>query len=335
MLGRGNYLEGALDPEAERLIREAVTAGWDQDFVNSEAGAPAVEDVVFRRHDNTVRFVVPWIDSVRPLKESRVLDFGSGCGSSALAFARFSPEVVGFEIDPPSVDAFRERMRVAQCPNASVSQHTPDEIMDAALAEVTPGTTVLFLAVIEHLTEDERLDYLTSFWKALSPGDLLVVAETPNYYAYFDGHTFGVPFAHMIPDQYFERWLETQDEDLRFRKDLLDLFRNGSPEEALERRRRLGIGVSHHVFELAFETDLRELVVADGFSPEIVDWFPLSTDDRSLVNSFRDYEIDLPIGFARSVLSFVFRKPRSTSEAQSHAEWNRKHREEVIRRLTK
>ena len=68
MLGRGNYLEGALDPEAERLIREAVTASWDQDFVNSEAGAPAVEDVVFRRHDNTVRFVVPWIDSVRPLR---------------------------------------------------------------------------------------------------------------------------------------------------------------------------------------------------------------------------------------------------------------------------
>ena len=332
MLGTGNYLEGALDPEAERLIREAVTASWDQDFVNSEAGAPAVEDVVFRRHDNTVRFVVPWINSVRPLRESRILDFGSGCGSSALALARFSPEVVGFEIDLPSVEAFRVRMRVADCPNASVTHHTPEGILDASLAEIVPGTTVLFLAVIEHLTEDERLEYLTSFWNALSPGDLLVVAETPNYYAFFDGHTFGVPFAHMIPDQYFEKWLESQDEGLRFRKDLLDLFRDGQPGEALERRRRLGMGVSHHVFELAFETDLNEVVVADGFSPEIVNWFPVSTDDRSLVNSFRDYELELPVGFARSVLSFVFRKPSTTSEAQSLAEWNREHREEVIRR---
>jgi hypothetical protein len=189
----------------------------------------------------------------------------------------------------------------------------------------------LFLAVIEHLTESEKLDYLKGFWDRLSPGDVLVVAETPNYYAYFDTHTFGVPFAHMVPDEYFERWLLSQPPTLRFRDDLLNLFRT-NPEQALERRRRLGVGVSHHVFELAFESDLRELVVADGFSDEIVDWFPVASDDFSLLRAFRDYEIDLPVGFARSVLSFVFRKPRSSRDAEAALDWNRRHQSEVYRR---
>lgn len=333
MLGNGNYLEGALDAKTYEAIQDAVTVSWDQDFVASPDSDSAIADVVFRRHDNTVRFVVPWVESVKPLSDSKVIDFGCGCGSSSLAFARYSPKVVGFEIDQPSVDGFRTRMEIAGCANASVTRHDPTEILDASLEEVHPGTTVLLLAVVEHLTESERLNYLTRFWEKIAPGDSLVIAETPNLYAFFDGHTFNLPFAHMVPDEYFEQWLESQDKDLRFGQHLLDLFRTAGAEAALERRRRLGMGVSHHVFELAFGTDLNEVVVADGFSPEIIDWFPISVDDRNLVNTFRDYEIDLPIGFARSVLSFVFRKPRDASEAKAQKKWNRKHRGEVIRRL--
>lgn len=328
---RSASLEGNLSPEQFDRLRRAVTSDWDPDFVSSPESDTAIEDVVFRRHDNTVRFVVPWVDSVRPLASSKVLDFGSGCGSSALAFSRLAREIEGFEIHEPSVEAFRERMEMFGCSNANVSLQSPEDILEAALDRVEPQTTVLFLAVIEHLTESERLEYLARFWKKLTPGDVLVIAETPNYYAYFDGHTFSLPFAHMIPDEYFERWLESQPEELRFRNELLGLFKV-DPDQAFERRRRLGIGVSHHVFELAFETDLRELVIADGFSEEIVNWFPISSDDGSLLRSFRDYEIELPIGFARSVMAFVFRKPKSTTDASAAREWNRKQRSEVFQR---
>lgn len=328
---RSTYLEGNLTAEQFDRLQQSVTLDWDPDFVSSPESDSAIDDVVFRRHDNTVRFVVPWVDSVSPLKDSKVLDFGSGCGSSALAFSHFAREIEGFEIDQYSVEAFRARMKMFECSNAKVSLRSPEDILEAALDRVEPRTTVLFLAVIEHLTESERLDYLTRFWNRLTPGDVLVMAETPNYYAYFDGHTFGLPFSHMVPDAYFERWLESQPEDLRFRNDLLGLFKL-DPDQALERRRRLGIGVSHHVFELAFETDLREVVVADGFSDEIVNWFPISSDDRSLIRSFRDYEIELPIGFARSVMAFVFRKPKSVSDANAALKWNRKQRSKVFRR---
>ena len=35
------------------------------------ANAAAVEDVVFRRHDNALKFVVPWVRDIRPLGEAR------------------------------------------------------------------------------------------------------------------------------------------------------------------------------------------------------------------------------------------------------------------------
>lgn len=333
MHAKGHYLKGALGTEEYATLRDAVTAGWDPGFVADPANKPAVDDVVFRRHDNTLRFVVPWVESVRPLADSPVIDFGCGCGSSSLAFARYSPEVVGFEIDEPSVDAFKTRMEVAGCRNAVAHRRDPGEILEAALASMRPGVTVLLLAVVEHLTERERLEFLSRFWRELAPGDLLVVAETPNYYAFFDGHTFGLPFTHTIPDEYFERWLRRQEEGLRFRDDLLRKFETEGPEAALEQRRRLGMGVDHHVFEMAFETELREVVAADGFCPEIIDWFPVSGDDRRLVGTFAEFDLDLPIGFARSVLSFVFRKPRTTAEARKQAKWNAKQRNRVIRRF--
>ncbi len=202
-----------------------------------------------------------------------------------------------------------------------------------ALAAVEPGTTFVFLAVVEHLLEEERISYLRAAWNALHPGDLLVIAETPNYYAYFDGHTFGVPFASMVPDPYFERWLVQQGDGLRFGKDLRVLAETQGIEAALTQRRRLGLGVTHHTFELAFEQDLNEVVVADAFQSPIVDWFPMSVDDRSLLTAFREYNIELPVGFARSVLSLAFRKPSSEAQVRDMVRRNREWRNEVMDRL--
>ena len=259
----GNYsdrlLEGRLTREQFDTIARAATAGWDPAYAADPANAAAVEDVVFRRHDNALKFVVPWVQDIRPLGGSKVIDFGSGCGSSALAFSYYARAVEGFEIDQPSVDAFRARMDVFGVANAKVQLAGPEEILEGALAAVEPGTTFVFLAVVEHLLEEERISYLRAAWNALHPGDLLVIAETPNYYAYFDGHTFGVPFASMVPDPYFERWLVQQGDGLRFGKDLRVLAETQGIEAALTQRRRLGLGVTHHAFELAFEQDLNEI----------------------------------------------------------------------------
>ena len=90
MLGKGNYLEDTPGPEAHSLVRAAVTAGWGQDFVTDPASISAIEGAVFRRCDDAVRFVAPWIESVRALDDLRILDFGSGCGPSAPALSLFT-----------------------------------------------------------------------------------------------------------------------------------------------------------------------------------------------------------------------------------------------------
>lgn len=88
--------------------------------------------------------------------------------------------------------------------------------------------------------------------------------------------------------------------------------------------------MSHHTFELAFGADLNEIVVSDGFATEQRGWFPILIDDRLTVTAFDAYDVELPIGFARSVLSFVFRKPESVASAAAVKNRNREWRAQVI-----
>lgn len=314
----------------ERL-KKICTAGWPEDVVASSSRG--VEDVVFRRHDNTVRFAVPWIARHLDLPDTHIIDFGAGCGSSSLALSHFARSVTGLEIDAHYVAAFGERMRVFGVDNTRIIHSSPELILDECVRCMTPQTSVVLLAVVEHLLELEQVSYLQRMWQALSPGQCLIVMETPNLYAFYDGHTFERPFTHLIPDALFLTWLRSRSAvGLRFRDALLATAEQQGEQAVLHQRRRLGRGVSHHCFELAFDCDLSEIVVADGFCENIVDWFPVFPDDRMLLGFFRDREIELPIGFARSVLAFMFRKPDSAADARKVREWNRQHRNYVLSR---
>lgn len=92
------------------------------------------------------------------------------------------------------------------------------------------------------------------------------------------------------------------------------------------------MGVTAEPFEQAFGIDLNEIVVADGFDREMTDWFPLSFDDRVLLAAFQEYDIQQPVGFAKNVLSFVFRKPENTVQATETKSHNAARRAEMIAR---
>lgn len=320
------FLEGRISPDDYATLTKACTAGWDPAFVASETSKEAVEEVVFKRHDNTVRFVVPWVNRIRPIRDCKIIDFGSGCGSSALAFSHFARDVAGFEIASELTAAFDVRMRVFGRDNVRVTQAAPENILAAAVAEVDESTSILLNAVVEHLTEREQIDYLRTFWEALAPGELLIITETPNYHAVTDTHTFGICYAHTVPDELFVDYLKASPPSLRFRAALLETLEREGKEALLLQRRRLGLPVTHHVFELAFGRDLNEIVVGDGFDEAIVNWFPITTDDRLLLQAHQAHDLHQPIGFCRSVLSFVFRKPASQEDVDQAREWNRRQR---------
>jgi 2-polyprenyl-3-methyl-5-hydroxy-6-metoxy-1,4-benzoquinol methylase len=328
-------IEGRLSKHDLERIKAAATAGWDPAVAQNPSYARAVEDVVFRRHDRTLKHVLPWIEKYQSLEGRRLIDFGSGCGSSALASSYFAAEVLSFEISQVSVQAYRTRMETLGRKNVHVTLAEPARIAQVAAEAIRPGDVVLLLAVVEHLTETEQYQYLKQFWDALSPGDVLVIVETPNRLAYMDTHTHQRPFYHLLPDQTFFNYLEkVAPESLRFKDGLIKSLSETGIEAASTQRRRLGLGVSYHEFEAAFGCDLNEVVLTDGFEEPIGSMFHTSIDDRLCVTAFEHHGIEAPIGFARSVLSFIFRKPMSASAAAELKSHNAARREAIFRQYS-
>lgn len=318
-------LEGRIPPLIAEELRAACTVGWDPAFVASDEGRNASDQVVFRRHDQAVKRIIPWISRHINLSETDLIDFGAGCGSSALAFSKFARRVFSFEIDDISSKAFMKRMSLFNVKNVQLEQCSPETIFEKAAEQIGDSTSVMLVAVVEHLLENEQVTYLKKFWERLAPGQILSIMETPNYLAYFDTHTFQRPFANYVPDKLFLNWAERQERHLRFRDVLL-----GNPAEILERRRRLGLGVTSEPFEQAFGVDLNEIVVGDGFDQEMLNWFPFSFDDKLLLSAFRHYDVQLPIGFAKNVLSFTFRKPINVKEANHTKKVNSSRRQGIF-----
>jgi len=320
-------LEGQIDPFLYEEIFAACTAGWDRNFVTTEDGRKAGEEVVFRRHDQTIRHVLPWLSRNIDLSETNIIDFGSGCGSSALAFSKVARNVHSFEINDVSSEAFKKRMNLFNVNNVEFTQCPPEMIFERAADVVADNTSIMLVAVVEHLLENEQINYLRTFWDKLRPGQVLAIMETPNYLSYFDTHTFQMPFAHFVPDALFAEWVRRQPPSLRFRDGMMANLGSGA---LLEQRRRLGLGVTSEPFEQAFGIDLDEIIVGDGFDVEMMNWFPLSFDDRLLLTAFRHYNVQKNVGFCKNVLSFVFKKPESSSDAKEIKLNNKMKREEVI-----
>lgn len=323
-------LEGKLTSELYFKIAKAATAGWSNpsqiDLTSAE-----VEAVVYKRHDNTVKFVIPFLESIMLLKSSRFLDFGCGCGSSSLALSHFTSHVMGYEIDHSSVTAFRTRMDLLQVTNTSVIEGDPKNILQNALDHIEKVDAVLLLAVVEHLTEAEQRDYLKAFWDKMRPGQILVILETPNYLALNDSHTFGIPFAHTIPDEFYLDWVKSQNSQLRFREGILESAKNSDIGEVLINRRRLGLAFNPLILEFILEIDLNEVVIQDGFAQSMLDWFPLNSDDISVLRCFAEHELRYPIGFSRSVLSLALRKPKNRMDSSRVRIANEEHRRLILK----
>lgn len=327
-------LEGKIDPETLAKLRAICTAGWDLEYVASPDGIFASDTVAFRRHDRTVTSIIPWLARNIDFPKSSIIDFGAGCGSSALALSKVANSVKSFEIHGTSSIAFRRRMELFDVRNVEFTECPPETIFQRAADAVVQNTHIVLVAVVEHLLEHEQITYLKAFWDSLAPGNTLSIVETPNYLAYFDQHTFHKPFAHFVPDQLYSGWVRRSPESLRFRKSILARLDEGHIDVALQQRRRLGMGVTAEPFEQAFGCDLNEVVVADGFDEEMREWFPIKFDDKVLIAAFQHYNIELPIGFARRTLGFTFKKPISVEDAQRNKVWNSSRRSDICKKFS-
>ena len=127
-----------------------------------------------------------------------VLDLGCGLGASSVVLTRLGFKVVGVEpgenlvgvgarlVKEQGVDA-----RVGLVVGAGESLPIRPESVDM----------VMLCAVIEHVPPAHRTRMLHEAWRALRPGGLLFIHDTPNALWPHDDHTTGLWFATWLPSR--------------------------------------------------------------------------------------------------------------------------------------
>jgi len=188
------------------------------------------------------RAVVPWMDATRRLDGTPILEVGTGRGTSTTVLAEQGAEVTGVDIDPEPLEVASHRLAALGL--------TADLVVGngADLSMVAPGRIfpwIVFWAVLEHMTLEERIGGLRSAWARLGPGGLLTVIETPNRLWPFDGHTSRLPYFSWLPHDLAYRYSTHSD-----REGFGDRYTDGTGAE-MEHFLRRGVGVSFHEFDLA------------------------------------------------------------------------------------
>lgn len=229
---------------------------YAQEYWKSPQGVEDLEEHVIGRLLRDRLEYVPWLNSVRPLRDCTILEIGCGTGSSAVALGEQGARFVG--IDPVEIAVSMSRERGKAYGLGNLSFRTMNAVDIEREFETGQFEFIIFFASLEHMTHSERKASLRAAWNLLEPGGCLAVVEAPNRLWFFDDHTASMPFFHWLPDNLAREYLHrhkaepatagTGDED-----DMLDFM-------------RLGRGVSYHEFELALG-DLSHLsVVSDRYT---------------------------------------------------------------------
>ena len=256
------------------------------EWLRSESGRSSVNYEAVVRYANACRWVVPWVDKYCCLEGAKMIDIGAGTGATAAAFSSAVANISGFEIEEKSVNAARERFAIMGIDNCKIHLVRPENQLNI-IREMHPdgADMVLLFAVLEHLTQEERIRYLSFIWhEILRPGGYLIVVDTPNRLSYFDEHTSVMPFFHLLPPYLALRYFDRSPR-LEFVAGIQDVIQ--ASEDATMALHRWGLGASFHEFEIAFDmTSLESLVIANGFEWEMTNWFPPKLEDKLLVTYF-------------------------------------------------
>ncbi len=313
MLSKAARTDPQIDEPAEysRLFRKCLLETYfketDQSYLDSPDGIADVENHIHGRMREMRERLIPWISDVYDLRGKTALEIGTGTGSSATAIAPFVARLATFDIGGPAVAAAKERARLMGNENIVFN------LLDPAWAQSSEGIArfsrqvgsevdvILLVALLEHLTIDERLSTLSGLWSLLKPGGLIVIYETPNRLNWNDWHSFWVPFFHTLPDELAVKY------SIKSKRPHFSLENVGA--DVFENLYRLGRGVSYHEFELAIGLENFE-VLNDGRSGRLSQRKSLAhaTYDRALDELFETHLPRVDRGFALPSLDLVLRK---------------------------
>lgn len=260
---------------------------------------------IYERHYWFRHRYVPWIQTLLPLDGARILEIGSGNGSSTVPLAEAGAVIDAVDVEPQAHPVLRRRAELIGVSDL-ITTHTANACDLGAVFADRAFDVILFLASLEHMTFDERIASLRSAWAILRPGQLLIVADTPNRLWYFDGHTAMDRYFHWLPDDVAIAFAGSTP-----RPGFEDELRSERPEESLA---RLGRGVSFHDFTIAFGADVSEYYVSgewDHRRRTDEDYWQswLATPDGRFHQFLKSISPEIPTGFLESELALCLRKP--------------------------
>ncbi len=294
-------------PAVRQALLDTYFSSYNQDFLQTEAGLLDIENNVFRRHDHALRHVIPWLNHQIDLAGRRVLEIGCGTGSSTAALAPYVRSIEGYDIHPQAVAGARKRLEIMGLNNVRLHVIREDELVQRVTDNAKHRYDIILLfAVLEHQTIEERHENLVTCWNLLAPDGIMAVIDTPNILHYFDLHTSKLPFLHMLPTRLYAKYAARSPRPA-FARSFADQARK-TDAELDEQVARWGRGASYHDFELALGPDYHTHLVADGFEPEILSWFPCTVEEELLRWYVEHKKFNIPPGFTRCVLNLIFKK---------------------------
>lgn len=274
----------------------------DQEYLASPEGNGDFFDHLIDRLADNRRRVVPWFNRISRLDGLRILEIGSGTGSSAVAFAEQGAQLTGIDIDEPSLEVARRRCALYGLGSVELEWVN---IADEHPVFARRYDLIVFFASLEHMLHEERLEGLRKTWAMLGSGGLLGVIECPNRLWFFDDHTAWLPFFHWLPDRLAMEYS---------RRSPRPSLRAEGAGTSIDTFLRYGRGVSFHEFELAL-VDLKTLQIAGELESFLQRWYPAFylRHRFSLAHSYerflRKVAPGVHAGFFRPSLNIVLRKP--------------------------
>jgi S-adenosylmethionine-dependent methyltransferase len=322
----------AIVERLEDAFKELIFSAWDQDFLQTDEGRNGMRAALVDRYLASRRHAVTWLDDVVGLSGKAVVEVGCGTGSSTVALAERNAAVFAIDIDEPSVAAAKSRVEAHEVDGVSIALCEAHEILEVALAQKA-DLYVLF-AVLEHLTEEERLDTLHHLWNALEPGGTLAIIETPNRLSYFDSHSSEQDFVHLLPDNL--AFQLAQESPRQAYRDVMErAARTNDPALAHQLRIRFGLGASFHEFVAAIDDPLDEVVIADGYEDAITSWFGINLEELTLLEYMIERNTAVPMAFARPVLNMMLRKPADDVQRSEAMAKNESRRRELAEKYAR
>jgi len=267
----------------------------------------------FARHNRFLREFAPKLSEAVDLSSRHVIEIGCGVGSVTHSFAQIFRHVDAYEINENSVELVRRRAVLFGLENLRVHLAPAKTLVERALRHLEQDSFIILYAVLEHMTETERLDALSLIWSQLGPNNYVYVGNTPNRLAWNDLHTHERSFLLSLPDYTLRKYFEFHS-DVRFAKQLLKVHQENGSVAFSEYRARRGLGVSFHDFEIGCNSaDLNECVVVGDIGS------PGQLHDTLLHTYFLDKPIDVPLCFALRDMNFLYKKPTEFERPRNRA----------------